>query len=194
MAESKKDQTPKSIAHKLLEIQRDLKVEKGQYNQFGKYNYRSKEDILEAVKPLCHERGLIILVDDEIVVIAEGWVYARSCAILKDVETDKTITARGWSREPEEKKGADASQITGMAASYAGKRALSNLFAIDDTKDADDPATSGQAPAQVPAKTGIVAHCLSCGKRYSFTSKEHLESFIANPGCCPEPSWAVDKQ
>lgn len=134
-----------SIAKKLLDVQALLKVEKGQYNKFGGFSYRSKEDILEAAKPICLEKGLLLMCDDEVVNVADGWVYAKSTATVTDVETGKEASACGWAREPKEKKGMDASQITGTAASYAGKRALGNLFSIDDTSDADAGATGSRA-------------------------------------------------
>ena len=125
------------IRQKLIELQATLKVEKGQWNDFGKYKYRSKEDILEAAKPLCRERGLLLLVDDDVTCMPNGWVYVRATAAIVDALTFERIEAHGWAREPESKKGMDGSQITGTASSYAGKRALGNLFAIDDTKDSD---------------------------------------------------------
>jgi len=125
-----------AIWQKLLEIQRDLKVEKGQWNSFGKYKYRSKEDILEAAKPLCHDRGLVIICNDEIMDVG-GWKYVLCHALLVDTETKDTVSALGIAREPETKKGMDGSQITGTASSYARKYALNGLFLIDDTKDAD---------------------------------------------------------
>lgn len=127
----------KDLYKKLLEIQRDLKCEKKQYNSFGKYSFRSKEDILEAVKPLAHEHGCVVTVDDEFTEVAVGWVYCKSTAVLVDTDTGDSVCCKGWAREPKEKKGMDESQITGTASSYAGKRALGNLFAIDDTADAD---------------------------------------------------------
>ena len=128
-----------NIYQKLLEIQRELKCDKSQFNKFGGYAYRSKEDILEAVKPLAHERGCVVVVSDHIEELRNGWVYIESTASLRDgsYTAGNFVHAMGYAREPEAKKGMDASQITGTAASYAGKRALGNLFAIDDTKDAD---------------------------------------------------------
>lgn len=165
-----------SEVHKaLLEIQRDLKCEKSQYNSFGKYSYRSKEDILEAVKPLAHEHGCDVIVSDGIEVVAEGWVYCRSTAYLTDVETGEDVAAVGWAREPESKKGMDASQITGTAASYAGKRALGNLFAIDDTADADklnDGTTQGPFDAA----------CTACGTVYRFESAEQMSKSACQCG------------
>lgn len=180
--------TGPSLLGKLLEIQRDLKVAKGQFNSFGGYSYRSKEDILEAAKPLCHERGLVLLCDDAIVPVADGWTYVKSMAAVVDVETGQRLTMAGWAREPESKKGMDASQITGTAASYAGKRALGNLFAIDDTADAD----SGPEPSRAPADGPFTAHCMSCGTRYAFQDAAQYEAFVASPGCCPAPAWEVE--
>lgn len=138
---------------KLLEIQRELKCEKGQTNKFGGYQYRSKEDILEAVKPLAHARDCTVVVDDRTCYLPNGWVYIESTAELHDVETGSAVRATAQAREPESKKGMDTSQITGTAASYAGKRALGNLFAIDDTKDADSLNDHGRGEAaQKPAK------------------------------------------
>lgn len=116
----------------LKKIQKELKAPKNQYNSFGKYKYRSCEDILEAVKPLLNNATLII--NDEMVVIGERY-YIKATATL--TEADKSISATAYAREPEEKKGMDSAQITGATSSYARKYALNGLFLIDDTKDAD---------------------------------------------------------
>lgn len=144
---------------KLLEIQSELKCEKSQFNKFGGYQYRSKEDILEAAKPLAHERGCSIVMNDEVVYYPNGWMYIESTAELHDCESGSGVTAKAQAREPESKKGMDASQITGTAASYAGKRALGNLFAIDDTKDADSLNDHGadEKPKKQPEKTDFKA-------------------------------------
>ena len=172
---------------KLLEVQRELKVSKSQLNSHGGFNYRSKEDILEAAKPLCHERGMLLLCDDAIVQVGD-WVYVKSVAAVADTATGNRIQMQGWAREPESRKGMDASQITGAAASYAGKRALGNLFALDDTADAD----AGPEPAAAPPDGPFTAHCRSCGTRYSFSGAAQYEAFVANPGCCPAPAWEVE--
>lgn len=116
----------------LKKIQKELKAPKNQYNAFGKYKYRSCEDILEAVKPLLNNATLVI--NDEMVVIGERY-YIKATATL--TEADKSISATAYAREPEEKKGMDSAQITGATSSYARKYALNGLFLIDDTKDAD---------------------------------------------------------
>lgn len=119
----------------LAQIQSELKAPKGQRNTFGKYNYRSCEDILEAVKPLLQERGLVILITDDIVQIGERY-YVRATATIYDSE-GSFISNSALAREELKRSGMDASQITGATSSYARKYALNGLFAIDDTKDAD---------------------------------------------------------
>lgn len=118
----------------LIEIQKELKAPKGQYNSFGKYKYRSAEDILEAVKPLLHKYGCQLTLSDEIVLIGDRY-YIKATATMSNGEDAVWTTA--YAREDEDKKGMDGSQITGTASSYARKYALNGLFLIDDTKDAD---------------------------------------------------------
>lgn len=122
------------LHEKLLAIQTKLKAPKGQYNNFGKYSYRSAEDILEAVKPLNAEQGVLLTITDEIKEIG-GRVYVVATATVSD-GTD-TLQVSAFAREPENKKGMDESQITGATSSYARKYALNGLYAIDDNKDAD---------------------------------------------------------
>lgn len=126
-----------NINEKLLKIQIELKAPKGQYNSFGKYKYRSCEDILEAVKPLLQENKCTLTIKDDMEQIGDRY-YIKATAILADTEADNTIiTNTAYAREEESKKGMDGSQITGTASSYARKYALNGLFLIDDTKDAD---------------------------------------------------------
>jgi hypothetical protein len=119
---------------KLAEIQNLVKAPKSNFNSFGKYKYRSKEDILEAVKQVVNPLGFSITVQDEVVLLGNRF-YIKATAILTDGK--ERYEATGWAREAEQKKGMDESQITGATASYAGKYALGNLFALDDTKDQD---------------------------------------------------------
>jgi len=118
----------------LQEIQSKLKAPKGQRNTFGGYNYRSCEDILEALKPVLAEYGAAVLLSDEIVQMGTRW-YVKATATLKTEKESISVTA--FAREAENRKGMDESQITGSASSYARKYALNGLFGIDDTKDAD---------------------------------------------------------
>lgn len=125
-----------SLKEKLMNIQGELKAPKGQYNGFGKYKYRSCEDILEAVKPLLNKYKTTLRLNDELVLIGERY-YVKATAILTDVESDEEIINTSYAREEEGKKGMDGSQVTGASSSYARKYALNGLFAIDDVKDSD---------------------------------------------------------
>ena len=132
----------KNIYQALSAVQDELKVPKGQKNTFGGYSYRSAEDILEAVKPVLKKHELVLILDDELVNIGERYYVKATAQITDGNRTDDgerllVITASGYAREEETKKGMDASQITGAASSYARKYALNGLFNIDDTKDAD---------------------------------------------------------
>lgn len=122
-----------SLHERLVKIQQELKTPKGQYNDFGKYKYRSCEDILEAVKPLLGDCKLTIA--DEIIQLGDRYYIKAQVRLSNDNGGEIFTTA--FAREEEVKKGMDASQITGSASSYARKYALNGLFAIDDTKDAD---------------------------------------------------------
>jgi len=122
---------------KLNGIQKALKAPKGQHNSFGNYDYRSCEDILEAVKPLLGEA--VLTLNDEIVMIGNRF-YVKATATLSAQGTSLSVTA--YAREAEEKKGMDVAQITGAASSYARKYALNGLFLIDDTRD-DDATNKG---------------------------------------------------
>lgn len=119
----------------LIDIQSKLKAPKGQYNSFGKYRYRSCEDILEAVKPLLRDAGCTLTITDDIITV-QNRIYVKATATIKDAEGN-TESVTAFAREPEGKKGMDESQVTGTASSYARKYALNGLFLIDDTKDAD---------------------------------------------------------
>lgn len=119
---------------KLVEIQAELKAPKNQRNTFGKYNYRSAEDILEAVKPLLKKHDAKIILSDKPILVGD-WHYIEATA--KFVCGDEIEVVTAYAREPLNKKGMDESQITGAASSYARKYALNGLLLIDDTKDAD---------------------------------------------------------
>lgn len=120
---------------KLMAIQAELKAPKGRKNKFGNYNYRSCEDILEAVKPLLAKNDCALILRDEILSI-DGRFYVKAIATLCG-NGGGEITTTAYAREEDVKKGMDAAQVTGTASSYARKYALNGLFCIDDTKDAD---------------------------------------------------------
>ena len=126
----------KEINIKLMNIQQELKAPKGQYNDFGKYAYRSCEDILEAVKPLLKKEKVALTISDELQYIGNRY-YIKATATLIDTESEATISNSAYAREEETKKGMDGSQITGASSSYARKYALNGLFGIDDNKDND---------------------------------------------------------
>lgn len=119
---------------KLIAVQATLNAPKGQYNSFGKYNYRSCEDIMGAVKPLLAEHGLVQFVSDEIVQVGDRF-YVKATVTVTDGEVSHSVSA--LAREAAEKKGMDSAQVTGATSSYARKYALNGMYNIDDTKDAD---------------------------------------------------------
>ena len=133
----------------LQAIQSELVAPKGQYNSFGKYNYRSAEDILEALKPILKKYNAAITLSDEIVYI-EGRYYVEASVTL--YAEGEAIGAKASAREEETKKGMDGSQITGTASSYARKYALNGLFAIDDNKDPDTDEYTNQTGKQAQAQ------------------------------------------
>lgn len=126
-----------NIYEKLINIQKELKAPKSNYNDFGRYNYRSCEDILEAVKPICFEYRAVLILSDDILNVGQS-NYVETTAILINIDNPvEMVSNKAEARESIDKKGMDDSQITGTASSYARKYALNGLFNIDDTKDAD---------------------------------------------------------
>lgn len=135
-------ETKKTICDKLRTVQQKLKAPKNQYNSFGKYRYRSCEDILEGVKPLLEEVGAAIVLTDCIEQVGDRF-YIKATANFMD--GNDFICNTAYARESDDKKGMDASQITGTASSYARKYALNGLLLIDDTKDADTDENHNEA-------------------------------------------------
>lgn len=141
----------------IIKIQQELKAPKNQRNSFGNYNYRSAEDIIEAVKPIAHKYEYYLNISDEIIEVG-GRIYVKSTAKLYNKD-GQGYSATGWAREEETKKGMDGAQITGAASSYARKYALNGLLAIDDTKDADATNTHGkedESPKTSKSKQQVV--------------------------------------
>lgn len=134
-------------------IQQKLKAPKGQFNSFGKYKYRSCEDILESVKPILAEVNCALTLSDDMVPVGSR-IYVKATATLTNEKGEKEIVT-AFAREEETKKGMDGSQITGTSSSYARKYALNGLFCIDDTKDSDATNTHDKNEAQQPAKTPV---------------------------------------
>jgi hypothetical protein len=176
------------IIKQLTEVQIKLKAPKNQYNQFGKYNYRSCEDILEAVKPLLQTNGLNLVLSDSIETVG-GRVYVKATAIVRN-EEGESIENCAFARESETKKGMDDSQITGTASSYARKYALNGMFLIDDTKDADTNQYHEQTQSDKQSGTQSLT-CPECGnpitkgvkyKGQAFTPEQLYKTF----GRCTE--------
>lgn len=136
----------------IISIQNELKAPKGQFNSFGRYKYRSCEDILEAVKPLLHKYSCSLNISDEVVMVGDRF-YVKSTATLRKDTGEVISSSVACAREDETKKGMDGAQVTGAASSYARKYALNGLFCIDDTKDADtDEYTKNTKTEKEPAE------------------------------------------
>lgn len=169
---------------KLIKVQMELKAPKNQRNSFGNYNYRSAEDILEALKPILAKHDATVFLSDKIVVKENLWTYAEATATFVDIETGDSISSNGYAREAETKKGMDPSQITGSASSYARKYALNGLLLIDDTKDADTDEQHRQTTGAKPkafTKDDVTALRLDLVKVATATKKDvnELEAWVA---------------
>ena len=176
------------IYKKLMGIQTKLKAPKSQRNSFGNYNYRSCEDILEAVKPLLDEFKVALTIKDEIILIGERY-YIKATATLIDIDTGDTTETSAYARESAEKRGMDSSQVTGATSSYARKYALNGLFAIDDNKDADATNTHGKDTIKVnmtPALSEAQLKRLYAIGNKAGIKKEVLDSTVKKSfGCEP---------
>lgn len=183
-----------NIVEKLIVIQETLKAPKSQRNSFGNYNYRSCEDILEAVKPILREQKCAIIITDELVNIGNRF-HIKATATLLDSESENKLESSAFAREEETKKGMDGSQITGASSSYARKYALNGLFCIDDTKDSDGTNDHGKAPEQ-PKPI-----CPKCGKESkgvkskgrNISGAEFLEKMSMCSNCYSEEKAAKDE-
>lgn len=172
------------LIQRVGDIQHKLKAPKGQYNSFGRYNYRSCEDILEGVKPLLKEHNLALLIDDEIVQIGERY-YVKATAKITDGR--EIVSATAYAREPDTKKGMDESQITGATSSYARKYALNALLCIDDTKDADTMDNS-KKPVQQTQETVYNWQTLKARATQGGISEEDLVHYVTETLKVKKPS------
>nr|DAR82994.1 MAG TPA: ERF superfamily protein [Caudoviricetes sp.] len=159
---------------KIVAIQSELKAPKGQYNSFGKYNYRSCEDILEGVKPLLAKHGLVLTIRDGIELIGDRF-YVKATATITDGK--EQLSTDAYARESADKKGMDASQVTGATSSYARKYALNGLLAIDDTKDADTMDNS-KKPAQQTQETVYNWQTLKARATQGGISEDDLKHYL----------------
>lgn len=169
---------------KILAIQSELKAPKGQYNSFGKYNYRSCEDILEGVKPLLAKHGLVLTIRDGIELIGDRF-YVKATATITDGK--EQLSTEAYARESADKKGMDASQVTGATSSYARKYALNGLLAIDDTKDADTMDNS-KKPAQQTQETVYNWQTLKARATQGGISEEDLVHYVTETLKVKKPS------
>lgn len=169
----------------LLQIQSELKAPKNQFNSFGKYKYRSCEDILEALKPLLVKYNCCLTFNDEVVEVG-GRVYIKATATFHNSES-QTLSVSAFAREAENKKGMDESQVTGTASSYARKYALNGLFLIDDTKDADTGIHKDEKPSVSELQAKIEALGVSV---IDFCQKSNIKSLADLP---PEKHEAAVK-
>ena len=180
-----------NIYEALASVQSALKAPKGQYNSFGKYAYRSCEDILEAVKPILKEFGLFLQLSDEPVMVGD-WHYIKATATVADFSGNQAFCT-AYAREPSEKKGMDDSQITGTASSYARKYALNGLFCIDDTKDADTDSyqtqTAGKKTAAAKTTPQKKAEQQPAQKN---EAPAQTQQYICS--CCGKPLQAVNNK
>lgn len=172
------------LTQRVGDIQHKLKAPKGQYNSFGKYNYRSCEDILEGVKPLLKEHNLALLIDDEIVQIGERY-YVKATARITDGR--EFVSATAYAREPDTKKGMDESQITGATSSYARKYALNALLCIDDTKDADTM-DNNKKPVQQTQETVYNWQTLKARATQGGISEDDLVHYVTETFKVSKPS------
>jgi len=166
---------------KLIEIQAELKAPKNQRNNFGKYNYRSCEDILEAVKPLLKKHDCTLFITDEVMEVG-GLVFIEARVTIQNKDGDIVCVNAQAGINPD-RKGMDIAQSFGSSSSYARKYALNGLFLIDDTKDADATNDHGKAKKAKPALTDKLmdkavkwAHennksVADCKQHYTMTTK-----------------------
>lgn len=183
------------IAEKLGLIQAELKAPKGQFNSFGKYRYRSCEDILEALKPILRKHGCALYLSDEPALVGERY-YIRATATLLCAEDGGSLSNTAYAREDLDKKGMDGSQITGTSSSYARKYALNGLFCIDDTKDADTDEFANERTgksAETDTRGPSASHSYSCKKCGSpikgiayLGRKYSVEDVDEKWGLCPD--------
>ena len=199
----------KPIYAALMAVQAELKAPKNQHNSFGKYDYRSAEDIIEAVKPLLKENGLVLNMADEVVLVGDRY-YIKATVSVTDIVTGESVQTSALAREAAQKKGMDESQVTGTASSYARKYALNGLFAIDDNRDADTDEYARQTRGSVNdelrskamhslvtemQRVGASGEEVSalCGVKFGKTSSRDLSTGELNKLAANLESWIAEQ-
>lgn len=166
-----------SPAKTLAWIQGQVKAPKGQFNAFGKYKYRSAEDILEAVKVVVNPIGYYLTINDQVVQLGDRFYVVAHVELTNGFNR---YTATAYAREEDAKKGMDGAQVTGAASSYARKYALSGLFALDDTKDADATNTHGREGQPADEWADQLAVCKSQAELLALYGK-YKDQVESNP-------------
>lgn len=187
-----------NIYEKLTQIQNELKAPKNQFNPFGNYNYRSCEDILEAVKPLLLKHKLTQIIDDDVKEINGRFYIKATITLFNSEKVEEAIIVSALAREEENKKKMDSSQITGSTSSYARKYALAGLYALDDTKDNDGLNTHGKEHSKadtsrkqasttsnkkVASNNQTAFKCSECGVGINQAVKTFSEKKYGKPLC-----------
>ena len=162
------------IYDKLSQIQDELFVPKGQYNDYGNFNYRSCEDVLKAIKPICKEIGCVLTITNELVNIGDR-NYVEATVRLIDLDDATEVISKAHAREEETKKGMDGSQITGASSSYARKYALAGLFCIDNEKDSDATNKGDSEPKRAKKQEYDPASAYPPREEMIVTVKKHYD-------------------
>lgn len=179
--------TEMTFLEKVAAVQAELKAPKSQRNDFGKYNYRSCEDIFEAVKPLLAKYGLVLVCSDELENIGERYYIHAKASLIDASDMNKALINHAYAREEETKKGMDGSQITGASSSYARKYALNGLFLIDDTRDSDATNTHGKEESVKEEKK---AENKLSGKKASAKQIELIKTLVPEKDLPAMLKWA----
>lgn len=184
-----------NIYEKLTNLQNELIAPKNQYNNFGKYNYRSCEDILEALKPLLQKYKLTQIIDDDIKEINGRFYVRATISLFNSEQVEEVIITSALAREEENKKGMDSSQLTGSTSSYARKYALAGLYALDDTKDSDGLNNHGKGEDDQDKGTGKLSDKqLSTLKGIADKDKQKLVNLFKSAGIEMKPLEKLSKQ
>ncbi len=180
-----------TIEEAVAKVQLSVVVPKARYNAHGKFNYRSMEDIVAALKEPCKEAGIAYTMNDSIEQIGERYYVKSTCRLFFVDGEEGTLEVCGYAHEPDQQTGMNMAQVTGSASSYARKYALCGAFSIDGTSDPDSLNGVEKPEKEPPVQGPFDAKCKACGTAYRFNSREQYEQFIQNPGCCATPTWTV---
>lgn len=183
------DKVSGGLMQAIARVQQSVVVPKDKYNEFGRFRYRSFEDIVAALKKPCADAGVGFYMDDEVVGVGDRYYVKATVHVFLVDDPGEELRACAYAREADHKNGSDDAQVTGMASSYARKYALCGVFDIDGERDPDE--VEGARPKEPPVGE-FVARCRSCGRRYTFPDARTYEEFVANPGCCSAPQWEVE--